>query len=66
MQEQNITRAILVARAKLTPSAKTGIQMASNLECFLEAELMISITEHDLVPEHVVMTSEEKKELLVR
>ena len=27
---------------------------------------MINLTEHDLVPEHVVMTSEEKEELLKR
>ena len=36
------------------------------LEQFLEAELMVNITEHELVPTHVVMTSEEKVELLAR
>lgn len=36
------------------------------LEQFLEAELMVNITEHELVPEHVVMTIEEKAELLAR
>lgn len=36
------------------------------LEVFLEAELMVNITEHELVPEHVVMTAEEKAELLAR
>lgn len=36
------------------------------LEHFLEAELMVNITEHELVPEHVVMSAEEKAELLQR
>merc|ERR1719400_274847 len=36
------------------------------LEQFLESELLINITEHELVPEHVVMTTDEKQELLNR
>ena len=32
----------------------------------MEAELMINITEHELVPTHYVMSPEEKKELLMR
>ncbi|MFH4976860.1 hypothetical protein AB6A40_003569 [Gnathostoma spinigerum] len=69
MQEQAITRAIIVVQAGMTPSAKQAIiDMAPKyaLEQFLEAELMVNITEHELVPEHVVMTIEEKAELLAR
>lgn len=53
----------------MTPSAKQAMQdMAPKytLEQFLEAELMINITEHELVPEHVVLTDDEKRELLQR
>jgi DNA-directed RNA polymerase I, II, and III subunit RPABC1 len=56
MQEQNITRAIIVVQQGMTPSAKQSIiDMAPKytLEHFLEAELMVNITEHELVPEHV-------------
>ncbi|KAK6103040.1 Uncharacterized protein BM_BM14030 [Brugia malayi] len=69
MQEQAITRAIIVVQTGMTPSAKQAIaDMAPKytLEQFLEAELMVNITEHELVPEHVVMTNEEKNELLGR
>lgn len=69
MQEENITRAIIVVQVGMTPSAKTALtDMAPKyiLEQFIEAELLVNITEHMLVPEHVVMTPEEKSELLQR
>ena len=69
MQEENITRACIVVQAGMTPSAKQSlVDMAPKyiLEQFLQSELLINLTEHELVPEHVVMTSEEKQELLTR
>lgn len=69
MQDENIHRAIIVVQAGMTPSAKQSlVDMAPKyiLEQFLESELLINITEHELVPEHVVMTPEEKQELLAR
>lgn len=67
MQEESISRAIIVVQQDMTPSARQALKdMAPKyiLESFLESELLINITEHDLVPEHVVLTSEEKSELL--
>ncbi|XP_071952153.1 DNA-directed RNA polymerases I, II, and III subunit RPABC1 [Antedon mediterranea] len=69
MQEENISRAIIVVQMGMTPSAKQSLgDMAPKyiLEQFLEPELLINITEHEFVPEHVVMTTEEKAELLAR
>uniref|UniRef100_A0A9L0IC41 DNA-directed RNA polymerases I, II, and III subunit RPABC1 n=1 Tax=Equus asinus TaxID=9793 RepID=A0A9L0IC41_EQUAS len=56
MQEENITRALIVVQQGMTPSAKQSlVDMAPKyiLEQFLQQELLINITEHELVPEHV-------------
>jgi len=69
MQEENIHRAIIIVQNGMTPSAKQSLgDMAPKylLEQFLEAELLVNITEHELVPEHVVLTADEKTELLAR
>lgn len=62
-------RAIIVVQQGMTPSAKQSlVDMAPKyiLEQFLESELLINITEHELVPEHIVLTPDEKEELLTR
>jgi len=69
MQDENISRAIIVVRQGMTPSAKQSLSdMAPRyiLEQFLEAELLVNITEHKLVPEHIILTTDEKQELLQR
>merc|ERR1712179_653875 len=69
MQEENISRAIIVVQIGMTPSAKQAlIDMAPKyqLEMFMESELLVNVTEHDLVPEHLVLTPAEKAELLAR
>ncbi|XP_004511328.1 DNA-directed RNA polymerases II and IV subunit 5A-like [Cicer arietinum] len=69
MNSENVYRAILVCQTSLTPFARTCIAEVSSkfhLEVFQEAELLVNIKEHVLVPEHQVLTETEKKTLLER
>jgi len=70
MQQQLITRGILVVAGGITPFARQVMQAMHSkgfiLEQFQEAELLVNITEHVLVPKHTVMTDAEKKNLLSR
>jgi DNA-directed RNA polymerases I, II, and III subunit RPABC1 len=70
MKENDVSRAIIVVKVNLTPFAKNAVKEIAlrgyRLEYFREAELLVDITEHKFVPEHVVLTDEEKKELLDR
>ncbi|XP_062146779.1 DNA-directed RNA polymerases II and IV subunit 5A-like isoform X1 [Alnus glutinosa] len=69
MKSENVFTAILVVQQSLTPFARSSISEISSkfqLDVFQEAELFVNIKEHVLVPEHQVLTSEEKKTLLER
>ena len=61
------------ARARLPPPSPSAAlaQMLSDvsplvIEHFRQEEVIIDITEHELVPEHVVLSAEEKAALLTR
>jgi len=71
MQEENVHRAIMVIQQKLTAFAKQALTNSVNstggkykIEQFHEKELLINITEHQLVPKHSLLTPKEKKALL--
>ncbi|KAF8968016.1 RNA polymerase [Flammula alnicola] len=67
LEEKSIQRGIIVFPGNMTPSArKVIIAMASEyrLEEFSEADLLVNIVHHTLVPRHEVLTTEEKKMLL--
>uniref|UniRef100_G3MNW0 DNA-directed RNA polymerases I, II, and III subunit RPABC1 n=1 Tax=Amblyomma maculatum TaxID=34609 RepID=G3MNW0_AMBMU len=69
MKTENVTRSILVVQQNLTPFAKAHLLELTPkfiLEVFLEAELLVNIKKHVLIPEHQVLTNEEKKTLLER
>nr|KAJ0214669.1 hypothetical protein LSAT_V11C400159910 [Lactuca sativa] len=69
MKSENVIRAILVVVENLTPIARncmSEIATKFQLEVFQEAELLVNVKDHILVPEHQVLTNEEKKTLLAR
>ncbi|CAH1425478.1 unnamed protein product [Lactuca virosa] len=69
MRDENIHRAIIVVRHGMTPSAKAcqaEIAGMYQMDVFQEGELLVNIRYHYLVPEHIPLTKEEKKELLDR
>ncbi|CAN0430384.1 unnamed protein product, partial [Scytosiphon promiscuus] len=59
MLEMEVKRAIIVIKGGITPFARSAIQELCaqrevQVEDFKDAELMLDITEHTLVPEHQV------------
>lgn len=66
---QKWTSAILVCQSSLTPSANKALTVLNSkyhFEVFEEADLVVNITKHILVPKHEVLSAEEKKVLLER
>mmetsp|Transcript_21333 Transcript_21333/g.38720 ORF Transcript_21333/g.38720 Transcript_21333/m.38720 type:complete len:224 (-) Transcript_21333:415-1086(-) len=69
MRTEGVTNAIMVLRVDITPFAKQAVQEMSDAFCmehFKEAELLVDITQHQLVPQHELLTKSEKIELLKR
>jgi len=69
MQGENTHHAILVVQSSITLPAKQqliDIAPIYLIEQFCESELLINVTEHELVPKHVLLTAAEKQQLLQR
>jgi len=66
LQKQGIENGIIIYPTSMTPTANKVVNQMNefNLEAFPEQELLVNITHHILVPQHEVMTAEEKKALL--
>ncbi|KAK2372584.1 DNA-directed RNA polymerases II and IV subunit 5A [Trifolium repens] len=67
MKSENVYKAILVCQSSLTTQAQNFILASRiHIEIFQEAELLVNVKDHVLVPEHQVLTDTEKKTLLER
>ncbi len=67
LQERAVTTGILIYQTSLTASASkvlTAVDIA--IETFAEADLLVNITRHELVPRHSVLAPMQKKALLER
>jgi len=69
LSEQRHHTGILVTNVSITPAAMKIIPAVSNecrIECFMEQDLLVNITHHELVPKHVLLSKEERARLLDR
>ena len=69
MNEKNIRKVIYIGRSPLNSICEKAISVllgSIQVEYFEEKDLIVNITEHELVPQHVVLAEAEKKELLKR
>ncbi|KAL6771438.1 RPB5 [Auxenochlorella protothecoides x Auxenochlorella symbiontica] len=69
MRAEGVQRALMVVATNMTPFAKQCLQEMQPkyvIELFKEEELLVNITKHVLVPEHRILSAEEKKTLLAR
>ena len=60
---------IIIIPAKITQQAKQKLQDISKefpIEIFTVSELVVNITEHELVPKHTLLSEEDKKLLMQR
>jgi DNA-directed RNA polymerase I, II, and III subunit RPABC1 len=70
IKQDNYNNVILILHGRLTPHAKQAVSAINSgldkIEYFSEAELIVNITEHNLVPKHEILSVEETKCLLKR
>lgn len=67
--EHNFRSGILISHVAVSSSAKKEISKFAqwtSIEWFLEEDLLINITHHELVPRHVLLSRDEKAALLKR
>ena len=68
MQTAQANSGMIITSAKLSQQAKQQIENSKELviEVFNISELVVNITEHELVPKHILLSEKDKKQLLLR
>ena len=69
MKDAKADSGIIVISGVLSSQAKqklADINIELQVECFNISELMVNITEHAYVPKHILLTEEQKKDLMKR
>lgn len=69
LSSSNFHTGILVTNVNITPAALKiipAVASETRIECFVEQDLLVNITHHELVPKHVLLSKEERSKLLAR
>ncbi|KAJ1727995.1 DNA-directed RNA polymerases II 24 kDa polypeptide (RNA polymerase II subunit 5) [Coemansia biformis] len=69
MTKESVTNGIIVYSGSMSPSTdkiRAALPANHRLEKFHESDLLVNITEHDLVPQHKILSEEQKREILKR
>jgi len=65
----NFHTGILITSVNITPAALKiipAVASETRIECFVEQDLLVNITHHELVPKHVLLSKVERAALLAR
>jgi len=69
LSANNFHTGILITNVNITPAALKiipAVASETKIECFVEQDLLVNITHHELVPKHVLLSKLEKAKLLER
>lgn len=69
IEDRKLNGGIMIGRTPLKSQAKNRFDAFANLmqvQYFVDKELVVNITEHELVPEHVLLDDRQKQELLAK
>ena len=69
LSANNFHTGILITNVNITSAALKiipAVASETRIECFVEQDLLVNITHHELVPRHVLLSKEERTALLQR